>query len=229
MRRFILFLIINTLFIFTNAQDNNCHCKYYNVSEETLEDKLTGIQILNEQVKMPDGELYSQWSSGDVILNNGEKITNRTIRYDGLNDQLTFYNLNKKAQLAVEKGTIKGFDIQLFTTNKMLHFTKLKINNLYSPGYEEHFVQILVAGKVSLYASRKLHNLVSSNQLETSYFYILVKEDGSSTQFQNFSRRYIVNLFPDKENIFRPSLKKQKNRVRTEEQLIKAIELYNSL
>ena len=72
MRRFILFLIINTLFIFTNAQDNNCHCKYYNVSEETLEDKLTGIQILNEQVKMPDGELYSQWSSGDVILNNGQ-------------------------------------------------------------------------------------------------------------------------------------------------------------
>jgi len=73
MRRFILFLIINTLFIFTKAQDNTCHCKYYNFSEGTLEDKLTGIEILNEQVKMPDGELYSQWSSGDVILNNGQE------------------------------------------------------------------------------------------------------------------------------------------------------------
>ncbi len=76
-----------------------------------------------------------------------------------------------------------------------------------------------------LYASRKLQYIGSTNDLQTYYSYIIVKEDGTMFHFLNYSRRYIAKLFPEKKEIFKPQLRKHHNRVRNEDQLIQAIEL----
>jgi len=229
MKRFFLIFLINFVFISIQAQKKNCYCKYYNVSEETLEDKITCITLPNENIKLPKGEIYNQLSSGDIILNNGEKITDRAIRYDGVLDQLILPSADDRVKIAVEKSTLKGFDIRMFNSNKILHYIKLNIKDIFSNNYEEHYVQLLVSGKTSLYASRGLQHAVAANELRIYYSYILVKEDGTMFHFLTYSRRYITNLFPEKKNIFKQQLRKQRNRIRNEEQLILAIELYNLL
>lgn len=229
MRHLILIFLINTIFVLSQAQEKNCYCNYSNVTEEVLEDKITGIALSDYNIKLPEGEIYNQWSKGDIILNNGEKITNRVIRYDGVSDQLIVSQLNDFVKLAVEKSTIKGFDIQMFNSDKILHYKKLRIKPIYSSGYEDGYAQLLVPGKTSLYASRRIQYVGATNEPRTYYSYIIVKDDGSMFHFLFYSRRYIASLFPEKKNIFKSQLRKQHNRVRNEDQLIQAIELYNSL
>jgi hypothetical protein len=213
----------------TWAQEKNCRCNYYNVSEEVLEDKITGISLTDENIKLPEKEIYSQWSKGDIILNNGEKITNRTIRYDGTSDQLIVSSTDKGIKVAVEKNTIKGFDINMFNSDKILHYKKIKIKIILSSEYVDGYAQLLVSGKTSLYAWRRLQHIGATDNLITHYSYIIVKEDGTMFYFLVYSRRYIASLFPEKKNIFKSQLRKQHNRVRNEDQLIKAVEFYNSL
>jgi hypothetical protein len=229
MRHFIFILLLNTFFSLTWAQEKNCHCNYYNVSEEVLEDKITGISLTDENIKLPEKEIYSQWSIGDIILNNGERITKRTIRYDGTSDQLIVSATDKGIKVAVEKNTIKGFDINMFNSNKILHYKKIKIKLFLSSEYVDGYAQLLVSGKTSLYAWRRLQNVGPTDNLQTHYSYIVVKEDGTIFHFLVYSRRYIASLFPEKKNVFKSQLRKQHNRVRNEDQLIKAIEFYNTL
>lgn len=216
-------------FCIAHSQDKSCRCNYYNVSEATLEDKLTGITIAHENLKLPQGEIYSLWSHGDIFLNNGEIITNRLMRYDGLSDQLVVSSVNENVQLVIEKNTIKGFDINLLNSDMILHYKKIKIRDIYSTEYHDAYLHVLVSGKTSLYAYRRIQHVGSTFDLETYYSYVIIKDDGSIYHFANFSRRYIAGLFPEKKEIFKPQLRKQRNRVRDEEHLIKAIELYNSL
>jgi hypothetical protein len=231
MRYIILILLLNVVFSAPRAQsqEKNCHCNYYKVSEEVLEDKITGISLTDENLKLPENEIYSQWSRGDIFLNNGEKITNRIIRYDGTSDQLIVGSGDKGIKVAVEKNTIKGFDIKMFNSDKILHYKIIKIKPILSSDYIDGYAQLLVSGKISLYAWRRLQHIGSTFDYQTNYTFIIVREDGTMYHFANYSRRYIAGLFPEKKNVFKSQLRKQHNRVRNEAQLIKAIEFYNSL
>jgi hypothetical protein len=229
MKKHILFIIAGLNFLILPAQQNNCHCNYYPVSEETLEDKLTGITLSDENLKLPEGEIYSQWSQGNILLKNGEVISNRIIRYDGLADQLIVSAINENVKLAVERNTIDGFDIKMFNSDIILHYKRLPVKSLFSSEYNDGFLQVLVSGKVSLYAFRRIQHVGSTNDLQKYYSYVIVKEDGYSYHFLMYSRRYIASLFPEKKDIFKPQLRKQHNRIRDEQELIKAIELYNTL
>jgi len=219
---------MNSVFILCQAQ-KDCHCNYYNVSEEVLEDKITGIALSDENIKLPEGEIYNQWSRGDIILNNGEKITNRIIRYDGISDQLVASEVSENVKLVVEKSTITGFDIKLFNSDSILHYIKLTYQDIFSSEFEDGYAQVLVSGKTSLYAVRRLQHIGATFNLEQNYSYIIVKEDGTIIHFLLFSRRYIAGLFPEKKSIFKSQLRKQSNRIRNETQLIKAIKLFNTL
>ena len=229
MKHFILILLIIAVFASVQAQEKNCRCNYYKVSEEVLEDKITGIVLSETYFKLPEKEIYNQWSVGDILLNNGERITNRVIRYDGISDNLIVSSLKEDVKLAVEKNTIKGFDIIMYKSDKILHYKKLNIKNILSSEYTVGYAQLLVSGKTSLYATRRLQQVGATNEIQTYYSYIIVKEDGTMFHFLHYSRRYIASLFPEKKVIFKSHLRKQHNRVRSEEQLIQAIELYNSL
>jgi hypothetical protein len=229
MKQLIFILLINLTCIINQAQEKNCQCNYYPVDENVLEDKITGIALTDKNIKLPAGEIYCQWSKGNIILNNGEVIKNRNIRYDGFADQLIVDVIDNNVRLAVEKNTIQGFDIKMFNSDQMLHYKRINIKDFYTTGYHSAFLQVLVTGKTSLYAYRRLQYIGQTYDLEDNYSYILIKEDGTIYHFQNFNRRYIAGLFPEKKDILKSQLRKQHNRVRDEEHLIRAIEMVNSL
>jgi len=229
MERKILVILFGLISFITQGQQQNCNCKYYPVKENVLEDKLISITLSDDNIKLPDGEIYSQWSRGNIILNNGKIIHDRIIRYNGLSDQLVVNSITENINLVVEKSTIKGFDLQLFNTDKIIHYKRMSIQSLFSSDYNNAFLQVLVSGKTSLYAYRRLQQIGSTDDLQMFYSYVIVKEDGSSYHFLMYSRKFIASLFPEKIDIFKPQLRKRHNRIRNEEQLIKAIELINSL
>jgi hypothetical protein len=229
MKHIIFALLINLTCIINHAQEKNCLCNYYPVDESVLEEKITGIALSDENIKLPAGETYCQWSRGNIILNNGEVIKDRNIRYDGFADQLVVSVIDKNVKLAVEKNTIQGFDIKMFNSDRMLHYKRVNVKDFYSANYHTALLQVLVAGKTSLYAYRNLQYVGQTYELQDNFSYFIIKEDGTMYHFRNFSRRYIARLFPDKKVILKSQLRKQHNRVRDEDHLIKAIEMANSL
>jgi hypothetical protein len=229
MKHLILVLLFYSICLINLAQGKNCQCDFYPVDKDALEDKITGIALSDENNKLPVEETYCQWSTGNIILNNGEVIKDKNIRYDGFADQLIIDIIDKNVRLAVEKNTIQGFDIKMFKSEKMLHYKTVNIKEFFSNEYHTALLQVLVAGKTSLYAYRRLQYVGQTYELQDNFSYIIIKEDGTMYHFIHYSRRYIASLFQEKKDVLKTQLRKQHNRVRDEDQLIKAIELANSL
>jgi hypothetical protein len=229
MKYVLLAAMLSFVFLTFHGQDNDCHCKYYPVKKDLLNDKIVCIVLPAGDVRLPQNEFYSQWNYGDIILNNGKIIANQFIRYDGLNDQLIISSKNPDHKLVVEKYTIQGFDIGMINSDLKLQYRRMNIREKYSFENHDAFLQVLVTGKINLYAYRKLIKSNEPNRIARYYNYFIQKEDGSMINIIELSRQSIIRLFPEKTEIHRSQLRKTHNRLRSETDLIRAIELFNML
>jgi hypothetical protein len=229
MKCVVLTIILSLLFLTLHSQDDNCNCNYYPVRKDLLNDKIVSIVLPAGDVRLPPNELYNQWNYGDILLNNGKVVTNQFIRYDGLHDQLILGSKNPDQKLVVEKYTIQGFDIGTINSDLKLRYRRISIREKYTTENHDAFLQILVSGKINLYAYRKLIKSNLPNKIENNYSYFIRKEDGSMINFYRLSRQKILIMFPEKSELYRTQLRKSHLRVRDEAGLIKAIELLNRL
>lgn len=213
------------------AQDSICNSKYYPINYKVFEPKLLSIGVNEKTLPLPKNAYYSYWGTGEIILSNGEKLINKIIRYDGVTDNLLIRAEDSNEGTAIVKTQLKGFDIKLQKTNKYLHFILLNYKIPLSNNYELKYFQLLVSGNASLYASRKIERFDGEHSVElrNRYTYLIIKEDGSMVNFENYSKRYISNQFPNKKRILRQLFRKLNFQLNSEESLIKAIELYNVL
>jgi len=138
-------------------------------------------------------------------------------------------SINERVKYAVEKSTIKGFDLYLPLTSTILHFEKLNMISVFSNEYTMGYAQVLVKGKISLYASRMLEHIGTTADLEKYFTYILIRDDGKMFHFIHYSRRSLSKLFPGEKENYNLQLCKLHNKVRNEQQLIQAVGLFNIL
>jgi hypothetical protein len=151
------------------------------------------------------------------------------MHYDGYADQLIINLKNSAIKLAVEKYTIQGFEIESFNRDKILYFRRINVKEKYSANFHDAFLQVLLSGKNTLYASRKLIKTPVSEKIVSSYSYFIQREDGSMVTFVKPTRRAIISLLPVNKDQFLSRLREHHNRVRDEAHLIQAIELFNEL
>jgi hypothetical protein len=210
------------------AQSDDCKCSD-EVQDTRLDNKLTCIVLPPAVFQTPDDGLYGQWRHGKIFLNSGEVISGELMHYDGLNDQLIVDSKNPAIKLAIEKYTIKGFEMGTLNSDPVYRFRRIKVNRNNSGDHQDVFLQELISGKNTLYVYRKLSQDHQLNRIIRNYIYFIVREGDSMVSFTKHSRKTILKLFPENAAMLRLRLRKIHNRVRNEEQLIRAVEVVNSL
>jgi hypothetical protein len=227
--RHILFTMIMALAGYTAyGQADDCKCSD-DLQGAGLENKLTCLVFPSAEIKPPDDEIYGQWRYGNIILNNGEVIYGKLMHYDGLNDQLIIDSKNPAIKLTVEKYTIQGFNMEILNSDRIIRFRRIRVKGKHLTDYQDVFLQVLLSGKNTLYVYRKLTKTLQVNGIVRNYVYFLKREDGSMASFVKPSRKSLLDLFPEKRDLFRMHLRKIHNHVRNEEQLILALDMINSL
>jgi hypothetical protein len=228
MRYLFLTVIITAAGFTLYGQADDCYCSY-DVQDTRLDAKLTCLVLPAVIFQTPDEGLYGKWRFGKIILNSGEFIAGELMHYDGLNDQLIINSKNSAIKLAVEKHTIQGFDLEALNSDPIFKFRRVKVKRNNLEDYEDVFLQVLISGRNTLYAYRKLTNSVTLNEIVRNYVYYIKKEDGSMVSFAKPSRKTLVKLFPENADLYLVRLRKMRNQVRNEEQLMKAVDMLNSL
>jgi len=226
------YLPLSMLMIFAGftlyGQTDACKCSYEDPGIRMVS-KITCIVLPAAETKPPEDEIYGQWRYGKIILNSGEIISGELIHYDGLNDQLIIDSKNPVIRLAVEKNTIQGFDMETMNSDHIFKFRRIRVKGKHIADYQDVYLQVLIAGRNTLYIYRKLTKTLALNEIARNYVYFIKKEDNSMVSFVKPSRKTITRLFPEKADQYRSALRKQHNRVRNEEQLINAVGTFNSL
>ncbi len=170
-------------------------------------------------------QYYNRWAKGTVELENGVQISDVFIAYNQYIDELLWLREYDFQIGVVYKKLVKSFTITTITGSST-KFVKTKLKDWYKFDTSVVYLQELVSGKVSLYAQRKLVKISStSNEFDQKDRYFL-KIDENYFSFKPRRSELFRILKSDKSQLL-SIIRENHLRVRKENDLIKAISLYN--
>jgi hypothetical protein len=203
---------------------NKCACLTDNPSVEMLEDK---ILAQNYSYKiLPDIQFFNDWTSGDVLLTSGDIIHSQMLRYNGYMDALFWVRKRDYLFAIVERNIVASFVLYDVDHKLFASFKKIKMRGLNgSSDSVDVYLQVLAEGKLSLYARRKITVFKTDNNYFKDYTFYLWKE-GVMYPI-NMRRRSLLKLMGSEKLVMRGIIRENNLDVSNENQMIKAIELYN--
>ncbi len=221
----LLLLLILILLLCTKLTSQNyyCNCDINDSYPIDIEDKLFGRIFINRFINY-DSQFFYRWAKGDVTLYDSTVLKNKYIRYNHYLDELIWTRKLDYKSAIIDKQSVRAFSIYDDNNAPVAHFIKTRLKNWYENDSIDIFLQVLVEGNISLYAVRKIE-LIENVIYNKDRYYVLL--EGNYNNFKP-SRVNLLRLFPGKRAEFRSILRKNKLQVRHEDQLIKAIELYNT-
>lgn len=214
---FLLFTII----INGQTECNNTAIDSYIENEENLsgvmKDGATpGINYMN-----PD------WRKGEVVLEEGKTITNIYLNYNLIAGTLTWLRTVDFRQVTLDIDKVNQFTIYKKDNNDELKFKKTYFSPWYKTSSSDEYLHVLAEGYVRIYAYRKAHFNVTSDELikTDEYYYQFI--NGKLSNFM--LRRYILYKMVGKEDkpILRKIIRTNHLRIRKEKDMIKAMILFN--
>jgi len=188
---------------------------------------MTGIEYINPFDNYKGSQFFNDWTSGEVFLTNGERISGLYLRYEGYLDQLLWLR-EDQIPCVLCKACINGFNLFDGTGNIAASFIiKKGIRLPFENDSADCFFQSLVQGGCSFYALRKVSRLSDLSELAEDTRYFIFKYD----QFERIRLRTrdLLNVsFIDKTRM-KSIIRSNKIRLRNDEQqLIMVISLYNN-
>lgn len=218
----LLVFVALCVFLPVNAQEKGYPCRYCADYNQYLRQGLSG-QVYNNPVPGFLGERYfGEWRKGTLYFENGDSVTGVDLRYEKYLDELLFLNGELRAGV-LQKSGIKGFTIY---NDRGADFVFSKRNLKLSNDTDTlfHFMQELIAGKVSLYVNRKA--VKSDNgRLEKADQYYLCH---AGTYYQvRLRRKELLRLPFVTAQEMKILLRKGGIRVNDEAGLVKVITFYN--
>jgi hypothetical protein len=186
---------------------------------------IMGIEYTVPVVGYKGNRYYNNWTYGEIIFTNGERITGLYLRYEEYLDQLLW--LTEEFRVGVLcKACIKGFSLYDDSNNIIASFIKKRIRLPFENDSADCFLQTLVKGEYSFYAFRKVIKLHDAPKLADDTRYYVFNND--QCEMIKLGTRDLLNVsFIDKMKM-RSIIKSNKIRVRdNEEEFIRAISIYN--
>lgn len=202
-------------------------------SDEYFEQGLSGK--MNITPRRPIGDQHypaEEWLTGDVLLENGNAIKNKLLRYNGYLDELFWLYEGDYQQIQVDKNMISEFTLHT-PAGTQARFRRIGV---YSPiliGKDEIFAEILYEGHVSVYSCRRViettrgdyrvgDKLIGGIKIKPGHLYIFRLPDNTIRIIQKIRRRNILNLFPDQRREIRRLMREKRLRPRNEKELVEA-------
>ena len=227
-----LFLLIS---ISINAQSNSV--KENTDGDTIFSPKLTGEAFIENKQYIGEQYFITDWVKGDILLSTGDIVYNKSLKYNGLFDEVIWMNTSNFSKYKLDKSFISDFWLKR-DQGDTIHFKRVNADETNSNHPTEIFVQVGIEGKVSLYIQRKIrivseeymyHNnklLYYNNIANRPLYYIKLPSTGL-TCMNRIHRRTFLRLFPDQKKKISKLLKDHHLNFKTEYDLIKVIGLLN--
>lgn len=199
------------------------------------------------------GEIYTQhpqvhgtpffndeWSRGSIYLANGAVAADKMLKYNGLTDQLFWFDSSRNVTIILDGALIQGFSIEDPLIGEVLDFRKMK-EGLSGGGWEHGtFMQLLYEGDFSLYVHRRVEERgrrvvyrngrrVELPNLEAQPAYYVCVPHRGLVRVRQMRKSFLYDLVPGYEDAIRRVLSDHPSRLRDENALTSAIKAIDEL
>ena len=199
---------------------------------------LTG-EVFYEFVQYAGEQFFNkEWTKSDILLSNGELLTDKKIKYNGLLDEVIWFNTTSFSKVKLDKLSINEFWIKNSSVDKV-HFKRLTISSIKDLKSTDLFAEVGVEGKLSFYIQHKIvgtgeeeyfmngrYFLLTS--LKEKPLYIIQLPSKEYVVIRKISRNAILKLFPDMKKDISKLIKDNSLTVKTQTDVVRLFELLNS-
>jgi hypothetical protein len=210
----ILVLVAQSL----KGQPNNlCDC----AESVNYQPNLSG-ELFVTSLPVDESTYFSKkWLIGNIFLSNGEVAGNKTIRYNGLLDELFWLEPKSKSIIKLDKGSITRFHFRNFEGDTSVYFKKIKVKRDIISDSSEIFGQEIYNGKLSLFV---LHTFFIQRreifykkgipyqktfyEEESIYYFRFL--DNKTVGFKSLGRKSLYAMFPDDKDQIKKFCRKSK-------------------
>jgi hypothetical protein len=180
--------------------------------------------------------LYPDWNSGTLIDKNGKSYFNLQLKYDAYMDRV---ELNQDGQVL----EINATAYPKFTLDFAERGTNNIVKHSFSSGYNipgfsrTNYFDLVREGELTLlrkfktsFVEQNVSGYGTTDQkksFQTKILYFILFEDGSAKEVK-LNKKSILEIFPEESNKLETFLKNEKNKLKSEMDLIKAIDFVES-
>ena len=199
------------------------------------------------------GEIYAQqpqvhgtpffneeWSKGDIYLANGTVASGKMLKYNGLTDQLHWYDGSRNTTVILDGAPIQGFSIEDPQGGDRLVFRKTERGHPVDDTGPGIFLQLLYDGDFSLYVHRKVEERgrrvahrndrrVELPNLEAHPVYFVDVPGEGLVEVRQMRKSFLYGLVPGSEDAIRQALSGHPSRLRNEHVLTAAIKAIDEI
>jgi hypothetical protein len=226
-------------------------CLFFFVGWAQSVDRNEIIREMGEPVLF--GEIYPQqpqvhgtpffveeWQRGNIYLANGTVAAGKMLKYNGLTDQLHWFDGSRNVTIILDKAPITGFSMEDPHSTDHLVFRKIVQGLPVNDGESGIFLQVLYEGDFSLYVHRNIEErgrrVVHRNDRRVELpnleahpvYYVNVPGEGL-VEVRRMRKSFLYGLVPGSEDAIRQALAGHPSRLRNERTLTAAIEAVDKI
>lgn len=200
-------------------------------ASNTTNYKLPGKQFYPTYVPRGSEFYDDEWTTGSVVLENGDVYKNLYLKYNTLHDEVIYLNQNTNRLISIDKDAVSEFvfdkTIKTSPRFKKMFFDKLPKGDRYFEMLYEGRLQLVIHNrtleeKTSAYKDRNGYLQVSDFVLRRHHYVCFPDGDFEKVKLR---RRSLLTLFPEKKKEIRKLLRQNKNSFRTNKDAVQAIRL----
>lgn len=199
--------------------------------------KLTGDFFYESKKYVGDQYYNNDWVKGDILLSTGEMIYDKTLKYNGLFDELIWLNTNNYGKFKLDKSFIKEFWLKNIQ-DSAIHFKQISVLNTTSSIQQDIFVEVALQGKMSLFIQRKIsvmgsQTIFKDNVLKLYEYvyktpiYYIKTPSGAYLNLSKIRSKEFSNLFAENKKLIQKHIRTKHLIVRTESDLLTLIKSLN--
>lgn len=199
--------------------------------------KLTGDFFFENTHYIGEQYFNKDWAEGDILLSNGLLVTNKSLKYNGLKDELIWLNSSNFGKFRLDRSSVSEFwlkDISGLTS----HFKRINVRDSSFTHQSDIFAEVKAEGKYSLYIQRKViivgsevvkleKGMYSFDDLKITPRYYIKFPSNQYAMLTKLRRKAILKLFPENKGTVVKIIKENRLKVRVESDFVRLIELMN--
>jgi len=230
MKRFVLYMIFLLLSLSIKSQEALLVSELY---PELRYNDLKGEVFFSDYRQVKGSPyLYDDWMIGDIFLDNGRGIKNVMIKFDVYAHRVLVYHENLKRVVLIEKQHTAEFILRV--SGEERRFRKLMEVNSKSKVFDGCYFEVLSEGEISLLKLnyRDVYPINNPNKIfideftDEENYMVFVNNDYKQIRL---SRNYFFHNYPEYKDQLRKYIRKNKLKVRTEKDFVKAINYLNEI
>jgi hypothetical protein len=206
--------------------------------DSTFLPKLTGDFFYESKLYLGEQYYNKDWMTGDILLSTGAMVYDKSLKYNGLFDELIWLNETNFGKFKIDKPFVREFWLKN-NPYSTVHFKQINLNEPGNINRQDIFAELRVEGNLSLFIQRK----ISINRTEFRYvnnvlcqydvitatpLYYIKLPSNQYLMLTKLRRRAFLKLFPEKKKRIAKIIRTNDLDVSVESDFVKLIELMNN-